>query len=336
MSKLVLCTLRFTDDLLDRLRAVSPALEVVQHTAHNLDEFREYPKLKEVEILYYGWLKPPAPADIPSVRWIQLHTAGANQLLGAPILQSDIAITTASGVHSTPITEYTFAQILAWQRRIPLMLHYQQRGEWPTARWDQFAVPELRGATLGVVGYGRIGKDVARLGVAFGMNVLAVRRSHSPDPAYPRWTSAPDWDDGVVQVLDSAGLYGLLARSDYVVIALPLTDETRHIIDADALRAMKPSAYLINIARGPVIDEQALVRALQEGWIAGAGLDVFEKEPLPADSPLWEMDNVILSPHVSGFTPLYDTRATDLFAENLRRYLAGERLLNLFDPNRGY
>jgi phosphoglycerate dehydrogenase-like enzyme len=336
VSKLVLCTLRFTQELLDKLRAVSPELEVVQQTVHNVDELLDFPRLREVEILYYGWLKPPAPADIPSVRWIQLHSAGANQLLGTPILQTDIAITTASGVHSTPIAEYTFAQILALQRRIPLILRYQQRSEWAKDRWANFAVPELRGAILGVVGYGRIGREVARLGVAFGMNVLAVRRSHSPNPAYPRWSSTPDWDDGVVQFVDRQNLHDLLAQSDFVVIALPLTDETRHIIDAEALRATKSSAYLINVARGAVIDEGALVRALKEGWIAGAGLDVFEQEPLPADSPLWQMDNVILSPHVSGFTPRYDSRTTDLFAENLRRYLAGQRLLNLFDPRRGY
>ncbi len=336
MSKLVLCTLRFTDELLDKLRAVSPELEVVQHTIHNLNDLLEYPRLRDVEILYYGWLEPPAPEDIPSVRWIQLHTAGANQLLGTPILETDIAITTASGVHSTPIAEYTFAQILALRRRIPLMLYFQQRGEWPKDRWARFAVPELRGATLGVVGYGRIGREVARLGNAFGMHVLATRRSRSPDPAYPRWSSAPDWDDSVVEFVARDDLHTLLSRSDFVVIALPLTDETRHIIDADALQAMKSSGYLINIARGAVVDERALIRALQEGWIAGAGLDVFEQEPLPADSPLWKLDNVILSPHVSGFSPLYDARATDLFAENLRRYLAGERLLNLFDPQKGY
>lgn len=336
MSKLVLCTLRFTEELLDKLRAVSPELEVIQRTVHHVNELLEYPRLREVEVLYYGWLKPPAPADIPSVRWMQLHSAGANQLLNTPVLQTDIAITTASGVHSTPIAEYTFAQILALRRRIPLMLRYQRRGEWTKDRWANFAVPELRGAILGVVGYGRIGREVARLGAAFGMNVLAVRRSHSPDPAYPRWISTPDWDDSVVQFVDRRNLHDLLARSDVAVIALPLTDATRHIIDAEALRVMKTSAYLINIARGAVIDEGALVRALKEGWIAGAGLDVFEQEPLPAHSPLWQLDNVILSPHVSSFTPLYDSRATDLFAENLRRYLAGERLLNLFDPERGY
>lgn len=336
MSKLVLCTLRFTNDQLNKLRAVSPALEVVQHTIHDRDELLEYSRLDEVEILYYGWLKPPAPSDIPSVKWVQLHTAGANQWLDSPILQRDVVITTASGIHSTPIAEYVFAQILAWRRRIPLMLRYQQRGEWASERWDKFAVPEVRGNTLGVVGYGSIGREVARLGIAFGMNILAVRQSPESEPASPRWSSVPDWDDSVVNVTEKGSLHDLLARSDFVVIALPLTDETHYIIDAAALRTMKQDAYLINIARGPIVDEQALVRALKESWIAGAGLDVFEAEPLPADSPLWDLDNVILSPHVSGFTPQYDERATDLLAENLRRYLAGEPLLNSFDPERGY
>lgn len=336
MSKLVLCTLRFTDDLLNKLRAVSPELEVVQHTTRSVAELQNFPRLQDVEILYYGWLDPPPPAAVPSVRWIQLHTAGANHFMNTPILTRDIVITTAAGVHSTPIAEYTFAQILALRRRIPLMLRFQQRRTWARDRWVKFAVPELRGASLGLLGYGRIGKEVARLGTAFGMEVLAMRRTSSPDPAHPRWSSAPDWDDSAVQFVERADLHDLLARSDFVVLALPLTDETRHIIDTAALRSMKPSAYLVNIARGAVVDERALVRALQEGWIAGAALDVFQEEPLPPDSPLWQLDNVILSPHVSGFTPLYDSRCTDLFAENLRRYLSGEPLLNRFDPERGY
>jgi phosphoglycerate dehydrogenase-like enzyme len=131
-------------------------------------------------------------------------------------------------------------------------------------------------------------------------------------------------------------LHEMLAGCDYVVIALPLTPATTHLIGEAELRAMKPSAYLVNIARGAIVDEKALVRALQEGWIAGAGLDVFEEEPLPADSPLWAQENVLISPHVAGFTPRYDERAATLFAANLARYMAGEPLLNLVDKNRGY
>ncbi len=336
MTKLVLCTMHFTDEQLDKLRAISPELEVVQETVESADELREYPHLEDVEVLYYGWYEPPAPADVPALEWVQLHSAGASPWLDSPLFEKGVVVTNASGIHSTPIAEYTFAQILALRRRVPRMLELQRRNQWPENRWDSFAVPELRGSALGVVGYGRIGREVARLGAAFGMEVLAVRRSVDTEREHPRWSPAPDWDDSVVEVMGHDGLHSLLEQSDFVVIALPLTDETRHIIDADALRAMRPDAYLINIARGAIIDEPALIRALEEGWIAGAGLDVFEEEPLPADSPLWNMDNVILSPHVAGFTPHYDDRASDLFAENLRRYLAGEPLLNRFDPARGY
>lgn len=337
VTKLVLCTMDFTEELLDKLRAVSPTLEVEQHSARSLDELREYPRLGEVEILYYGWHEPPAPHDVPSLKWVQLHSAGASKWSGAALFEEDVIVTNASGVHSTPIAEYTFAQLLAWRWRVPRMLRLQHASEWPADRWAQFASPELRDKTLGIVGYGRIGQAVARLGAAFGMHVLAVRRRLSAGSRErPRWNLVLDWDDSVVEMMARDGLHDLLARSDFVVIALPLTDETRHIIDAEALRAMKSSAYLVNVARGPIIDEPALIRALEEGWIAGAGLDVFEEEPLPADSPLWALDNVILSPHVSGFTPHYDDRVTDLFAENLRRYLAGERLLNQFDPALGY
>jgi len=253
-------------------------------------------------------------------------------------MNSDVLITTTSGIHAPPIAEYAFASMLAWSRRVPKMLYYQNRREWPQGRWELFVGQELRGATLGIVGYGSIGREVGRLGKCFGMRVVATKRSvgQVADTGY----RVPGTGDPEGQILNRIyppeQLREMLAECDYVVISLPLTPDTRGLIGEEELRAMKPNAYLVNISRGGIVDEAALIKALQEGWIAGSGLDVFEEEPLPPDSPLHDLDNVILSPHVAGFSPHYDERASDLFAENLRRYLAGVELLNLVDKEVGY
>ncbi len=333
----VLCTLGFTEEQLDKLRAVSPHLLVEQRTCHDAQEVRE--ALDEDTEVLYAYHVPADPLSrSPKLQWLQLHSAGADHLLGQPIMRSDVLVTTSSGIHATPIAEYAFASVLAWSRRVPRMLHYQKRREWPQGRWDLFAGQELRGATLGIVGYGSIGREVGRIGKCFGMKVVAVKRSAGEvrDTGH----RVPGTGDPEGQVLDRIyppdRLGQMLAECDYVVISLPLTPETEGLIGEEELRAMKPNAYLVNISRGEIVDEPVLVKALQEGWIAGAGLDVFREEPLPSDSPLYDLDNVILSPHVAGFSPHYDERASDLFAENLRRYLAGEDLLNLVDKEAGY
>jgi len=333
----VLCTLRFTDKQLDKLRAVSPRLVVEQRTCHDAEEVGEALDA-DTEVLYAFHLPHDLLNKAPRLRWVQLHSAGADHLLGHPIMNSDVLITTTSGIHAPPIAEYAFASILAWSRRVPKMLYYQNRREWPQGRWELFVGQELRGATLGIVGYGSIGREVGRLGKCFGMRVVATKRSvgQVADTGY----RVPGTGDPEGQILNRIyppeQLREMLAECDYVVISLPLTPDTRGLIGEEELRAMKPNAYLVNISRGGIVDEAALIKALQEGWIAGSGLDVFEEEPLPPDSPLYDLDNVILSPHVAGFSPHYDERASDLFAENLRRYLAGVELLNLVDKEVGY
>ncbi len=333
----VLCTLRFTDKQLDKLRAVSPRLVVEQRTCHDAEEVGEALDA-DTEVLYAFHLPHDLLNKAPRLRWVQLHSAGADHLLGHPIMNSDVLITTTSGIHAPPIAEYAFASMLAWSRRVPKMLYYQNRREWPQGRWELFVGQELRGATLGIVGYGSIGREVGRLGKCFGMRVVATKRSvgQVADTGY----RVPGTGDPEGQILNRIyppeQLREMLAECDYVVISLPLTPDTRGLIGEEELRAMKPNAYLVNISRGGIVDEAALIKALQEGWIAGSGLDVFEEEPLPPDSPLHDLDNVILSPHVAGFSPHYDERASDLFAENLRRYLAGVELLNLVDKEVGY
>jgi phosphoglycerate dehydrogenase-like enzyme len=334
----VLCTARFSDQVIDGLKAVSPRLHVTQETCHDADEVAA--ALKDhgsVEVLYTFHLPADALELATGLRWLQLHSAGANHILDHPIMQGDVHITTVSGIHATPIAEYAFASILAHRWRVPLWTHCQREHEWPEGRWKLYARPELRESTLGIIGYGRIGREVGRLGQAFGMRVLALRRSAGSSKKGYSIENTGDPEGAIPERFYPAdALHEMLAECDYVVVALPLTPATLGFLGEGELRAMKPTAYLVNIARGPIVDEGALVRALREGWIAGAGLDVFEQEPLPSDSPLWDLENALISPHVAGFTPRYDERAAAVFSKNLARYLEGERLLNLVDKSAGY
>jgi phosphoglycerate dehydrogenase-like enzyme len=272
------------------------------------------------------------------LKWVQLHSAGINHLVGHPILKSDIRITTSSGIHATPIGEFVIMAMLALARRVPRIVRTQDRGKWPKERWRTFLGTELRGKTLGVVGYGSIGRETARIAKqGFAMRVLALTRGgdkrdrgyHEPGVGDPEGKLPDAW-------FTPGQLHDLLAQSDFILVSAPLTGETRNLIGEAELRAMKPTAFIVNIARGGIIDEAALVHALRENWIAGAGLDVFEKEPLPAESELWKCENALIAPHISGATPHYDDRATDLFCVILRRYLRGDELLNLVNLEKGY
>ena len=318
----------------DRLRAVSPEISVSQADPETADYAKTH-------VLYAG--TPPRDLSrAPALRWVQLHMAGVNALVDHPLYtQTALPLTTTSGVHAATIAEYAVTMLLALAHRVPRMVEWQGRGGWPPdeQRWPLFVPSEVRGATLGIIGYGSIGRELARIAkAAFGMTVLAGKRdpSRRPDDGYclpgtgdPEGRLPDEW-------LGMGQLDALLARSDVVVLCAPLTAETRGLIGEAALRRMKPSAYFINVGRGASVDEAALARALHERWIAGAALDVFAQEPPPADHPFYGLDNVLLSPHVSGFLPSYDEKCSVLFALNLRRYLAGEPMLNLVDRARGY
>lgn len=259
-----------------------------------------------------------------NLRWYQQWGAGADWLLRHPkAAEMDFVLTNASGVHPIPITEHIFALLLALGRGIGRSVRAQMRSEW--MGWDEKGrVFELTNKTMVLIGVGAIGERTAQVAVAFGMRVLGVRRN--PQVSVP----------GVEAMVGPDRLLGVLPEADFVVIAAPLTDETRGMIGERELQAMKPTAYIVNIGRGGIIDEGTLIRALEEGWIAGAGLDVFEEEPLPEDSPLWQMENVIVTAHYAGATPHYDERAMTIFLDNLRRYRAGEPLRNVVDKRLGY
>lgn len=332
----VLSTMSFDERWLDWLRAISPRLVVAQATASSPDEVPAE-RWETAEILYSGAAFPDL-GIAPRLRWVQLDTAGADGVLGTPLWRSEVAITTLSGVGPPTAAEHAMMLVLALAHHLPEMVDLQRRREWPSAadRWQRLMPRELRGATIGVVGYGAIGREIGRLARSFGMTVLGVRQGTVQAVSYalPR-LGAPGQDEPD-RMYGPGELHAMLAECDYVVLVVPSTPATFHLIDEAALRAIRPGAVLLNVARGAVVNEPALVRALQEGWIAGAGLDVFEAEPLPSDSPLWSMPNVIITPHVAGLTPHYHDRIMDLFAQNLRRYLAGEPLLNQVQRHRHY
>ncbi len=333
----VLVTLHFTDEQLERLRAVSPRL-AIRHAALRDEHDDITPVLKGDEEIIYAGTPPRDLAKTPRLKWVQLHSAGINHLRDHPILKSEIKVTSASGIHAVPIGEFTLALMLALARRLPRIVRLQERAEWPKHKWDLLLGGELRGKTIGILGYGSIGREVARMSRdGFRMRVFAMQhgaasgreRYNEPEVGDPEGKIPQRW-------FGREELPELLASSDFVVLALPLTRDTRFMVGEKELRAMRPESFLINIARGELVDERALVRALKENWIAGAGLDAYGEEPLPRDSALWRLENAIIAPHISGATPLYDERAVNLFSENLRRYLNGTPLLNLVDKEQGY
>ena len=303
-------------------------LQAIRQTAPNatllgpaeLKQDRE--AIRRAEVLYTHHVRPERLRDAGKLRWIQTLGAGVEWLLVPEIVSRDLLVTNASGVHAEPIAEHVFGLILALARRLPQVLAQQREHRWDSAPFRE-GVPTLSGSTLAILGIGAIGGHIAAVGSAFGMRVIGTRRSGESVPHVER-------------VYRSDQLREVLAQAHYVVNALPLTAATRHAIGAAELGAMRPDAVLINIGRGGTIDTDALVVALRERRIAGAGLDVTDPEPLPSDHPLWSLDNAIVTPHFSGGRPGYVERVTDIFLENLRRYQAGEPLTNVVDLKAGY
>jgi phosphoglycerate dehydrogenase-like enzyme len=235
-------------------------------------------------------------------------------------MQRDVVLTNASGVHAIPISEHILSMIFALARNLPRHMRSQVAGKWER----HGEITELEGTTLGLIGVGKIGEKTAEKAKALNMKVLGMRRN--PERTSPH----------VDKMFGPEGLHEVLAQSDWVVVTAAGTPETDGLIGEPELAVMKSTARLINIARGSLIREEALIKALEEKRIAGAGLDVFEKEPLPENSPLWQMPNVILTPHIAGGTPFYVDRLMDIFVENLKRYQAGEPLINVVDKTLGY
>jgi D-2-hydroxyacid dehydrogenase (NADP+) len=253
----------------------------------------------------------PAVFRIDGLTWFHTFSAGVDAPAFQVLIDRGTILTNSSGASAPSIAQYVLAMMLQVAKRADAWREQQARHT-----WEQIKTNELTGQTVGIVGTGAIGGEVARLAHAFGMHVIGMRRS----PAKARW---------VDEQVTPRRLGHLLKRSDFVVLACPLTKETEGLIGEAQLRAMKPTATLINVARGRVVDEPALVRALREGWIAGACLDVFRWEPLPDESPLWDLPNVVVTPHNSGFSPRNMERAMSIFIDNLGRLVAGKRMRNV-------
>jgi phosphoglycerate dehydrogenase-like enzyme len=261
---------------------------------------------------------------MPNLRWVQLWSAGADVLQHFPDLkEKPFRLTTASGIHGQQLTEHTFGMMLAWNRNFPAAFAAQKRREW-LAVTDQ-SLRTLQGKNMVILGYGVIGEQIARTALVFGMKVTGLRRTVSKG-------GAPDG----VRLESSARLRDFLPEADYVVNILPSTADTRHYFGEAEFCLMKPSALYINVGRGATTDEEALIKALASKRLAGALLDVTGREPLPEDSPLWGMDNVILTSHYAGRHAEYSRMALNVALENLGRYIRGEPLKNLVDKSQGY
>jgi phosphoglycerate dehydrogenase-like enzyme len=338
-SRVVLITAPLEAEWLQRLRNQWPDMQFEYHSAR-LNEPVTDELWREAEILYMWFATPlPAPEQAPKLRWVQLYSAGADYIFNHPLFHTQVTFTTTSGIHAIPIAEYVFTMILAWFHRLPTLLDLQKQGQWPppSVRSTLLVPEELSGKTMGIVGYGSIGRQVARLATAFGMRILAMQRGTNHRDRGYQMTNVGDPEGTLPErYFAPEQLHSMLTECDVVVIGVPLTPSTQGMFNEAAFKAMKSTAFLVNIARGEVCNESDLIRALEEKQIAGAALDVFEHEPLPSDSPLWHLPNVFVTPHISGLTTRYDERAAALFAENLRRYLADEPLMNVVDKAQGY
>lgn len=302
----------------DLIKEIAPDFEVL--ITQDRDQVERV--LAEIEILT-GWFPYDLVPRAQHLRWVQQWGAGADWLLRHPAaLEMDFVLTNASGLHAIPISEHILAFILTFARGVHRAIHFQTNRDWKSPEWQE--VFELAGRTLLLIGIGSIGARTAELAASLGMRVLGIRRNAHLDSI------------GVEAMFSPDRLLDILPEADFVVLTVPLTRETQGMIGERELKRMKQTAYLINIGRGGTIDEGALIRALQNGWIAGAGLDVFETEPLPEDSQLWAMENVVITAHYAGMTPHYNERALSIFLGNLKRYISDQPLYNVVDKNLMY
>ena len=335
----VLITTPFTPSLIAPLQEVSHSLRITVHPAQNINEVPNE-LWARCEVLYTDHIIPDSELA-PKLKWVQHHHAGIDSSL--EFLANDrptLTVTTLSGAAASQIAEHVLTMLLAFARQLPVFSALQKKSEWPKDkdRWERIKLRELRTSTVGIVGYGSIGRQVARLLKEFGGTVLATKfdAMQPIDSGYTTKDLGDPYGDYVHRLYPGQAIKSMVKDCDFIVIGVPLSEKTHDLIDVDVLAACKPTAYLIDVSRGGIVNHTALIKALQEHKLAGAALDVFPKEPLPEKSPLWGMPNVIITPHIAGVSAQYNERAIALFAENLSRYLADLPLYNIFNPKRGY
>ncbi len=315
------------DHHIEQIKAVSPRVRLLQTTRDELDENILPMVGAEVLLLEAGddeWYRNEIPDDgfaklvKSNLRWMQACSSGVSHILGTGLLDENVTLTNAAGVHADALGESTMAAVLFHAKQLQKRLDNQA-----TRTWEELHCDELRGRTMTVLGIGHIGSAVARLAGAFRMRLIGVRRNPQPTEHFET-------------VVGPDELHTVLAETDYLVIACPLTDETHGMIGAPEFDAIKEGAYLINVSRGLVVQQQPLLAALNSGKLSGAFLDAHAEEPLPNDHPFWDTSGITVIPHDSHSSPYIGDNIVDLFTDNLRRYIAGEPLRNVIDRERGY
>jgi phosphoglycerate dehydrogenase-like enzyme len=308
--------------LRERLQSAFPEIKVVQF--ENFE--RIFDQIRDTDAFIGFSLRPEQFTAATKLRWIHSPAAAVHQLMFPELVGSDVVVTNSTSVHGPVVAEHAIAVLLALAKRLPGAMHYQRERKWAQALlWQEHPRPrEVAGTTVLVLGMGGIGAEFAVRAKALGMKVLAVRESPS------KGAGAAD------AVFPLTQLEQLLPQTDFILLCAPVTPATQAVINAERLRKMKKDAYVINVSRGPLIDDAALLAALREKRIGGAALDVFTEEPLPPESPFWELENVLITPHTAAVTERLWERHYDLIVENLKRFMSGKKLLNEVDKKKGY
>jgi len=308
--------------LRDRLARDFPKIDFVYLPSYDLLSGQ----ISDADVLI-GWsIRPDQFAAARKLKWIHSPAAAVHQLMFPELIKSEVVVTNSGDVHGPVVAEHAIALLLALAKRIPQAIQYQRKREWAQEiLWQEQPRPrEVAGTTVMVIGMGSIGREFASRARALGMKVVAVRENPQKGPGSADAVYGPEQLDSVIP------------EADYILLCTPVTPATTGLMNRTRLGRMKPDAYLINVGRGPLVDEAALIEVLKDHKIAGAALDVFTEEPLPKDSPFWDMESVLITPHTAAVTDRLWERHYQLIGENLRRFLEGKPLLNLIDKRRGY
>jgi phosphoglycerate dehydrogenase-like enzyme len=333
----VLSTVRFSQEQMEKLQQLSPRVHLTILPAKKISEIPAEVWAR-TEILFTGKLLPEVE-QVPNLRWIQFDFAGIEFAFESPFSDMEnIRLTSLKGASAPQVAEYVMMSMLALGHKIPDLLIHQNEALWPKDSWHRFQPVELRGSTVGIVGYGSIGRELARLLQPFDVTILATKRDmmHPEASGYMISGLGDPGGDLFTRLYPTQALVPMVKDCDFVVVTIPHTKETFHLINAEVFAAMKSTAYLIDVSRGNNLNPDALKNALENGEIAGAALDVFPEEPLPEDSIFWNIPNLIISPHIAASSVYYRERAVALFAANLERYIQGKRLFNCVDKQTGY
>lgn len=334
----VLATFNLEESFQTKIKAITKSIHLTVIPAKTANDIPT-DQWERTEVLFTNPSVLPETEWVPNLRWIQFNLAGIDKAISSKVIYSPHVIaTSSSGVIVTQIAEYVVMWLLALGHKLPEIFDLQRKKIWPVRASKDFLPQELRGSTVGIVGYGSIGREVARLLKPFGCTILAAKKdAMTPqDTGYSKEGIGDPNGDFFTRLYPIEALPVMLTECDFVVLALPLTDQTREIFNEDAFNAMKPGAYLINIGRGALIDDDALVSAVQSGKLGGAALDVFTKEPLPEESLLWDLPGVYITPHISWVSSHIAQDLADFFIENLKLYLDGQPLYNQINVDKGY